>query len=264
MADPDSAPAAGVTCPACGFVNAPHSLYCQDCGVKMPVAPPSYLSQTPSSVGEAPSTSPPTTPKPKARILSVNRGPSPVWRFLGVTLRTLVYAAVAALIIQLLRPPENLPPAAPPLEADVIAQVRDLLSSTASRGQPVDAPWPHVNAYLAGALVAEPGQTSSFVRAAVSPTADGFILLVQKNLGRVPVYTQISYRVLARGNGLAVEPTGAAIGRVRLPAWAAAVVERMNGSLATALAYELEILRNARSVKITAGSARFDFSPPPP
>lgn len=266
MAEPDGD--AGVTCPACGFANAAHSLYCQDCGARLPVAPPSYLAPAAPPPGMPAATTVPTTAAAAPARAKLRPRPArrewPVRAFLGLTLRTVIYAAIAAVFIQFLRAPRDLPPPVAPLDAATIGEVRVLLANTAAAGQPVTAPWPRLNAYLAGALVPAAGSEAGSLRAMVTPRENGFRLLVQKTVGGVPITRTVDYRVLVRSNGLALEPVGASWGRVPLPAWSAPVMNWLNGSLATALAQELEILGDARRVQFTPEAARFEFSPTAP
>lgn len=266
---PDPAPPApgGLPCPQCGFNNAVNSVYCQDCGAKLPVAPPSYLQP---SAPEAPPSGPPAKDAPsqakKPRILRMDRSRGAASAFLGVTIRTLIYAAIFAGIIQLFRAPRDVPPSAAPLAAAAIEQARARFVDSAQRGIPVDAPWPRANAYLAGVLApAEGGGPASFARAVVSYRPEGFALVTEKRLaGRVPIYTSIDYSVVPRSSGLSLVPTGGAIGRLPVPGWLAGVLPFIGGDLRSALQFELDLLAGARGVQFSPASARVDFAPAQP
>ncbi len=255
MPDAPSTPAP-LTCPACSFGNPAHSLFCQDCGARLPVAPPSYVTQA-----AAPSV--PAKPAKKPRILSRHRTGA-TREILGITLRTLVYAAVAALCIQMVRAPRSLPPATPGLSAENVTQELANLTLNAGQGRAIRPTWVFLNGYLAGRLVSAGDAPSGFVRANLVPRANGFTLYVHKRVARIPIYTTIDFRVIARTNGLSLEPTGAAIGRLPLPAWAAGLVLSMNAGIADALHQEVDILRSARDATITPEAVRIDFSPSAP
>lgn len=249
---------APITCPACGFENAAHTLFCQDCGARLPVAPPSYL--TPASPA-SPAT--PSAPVRKPRILKVHR-PGARREFLGITLRVLLYAGCAAISIQMLRPPRTLPPVVQGLSPEAVTQEFDNLTRNAGEGRTVRPTWEFLNAYLAGRLVSVGDASSGFVRATVLPREAGFTLFVHKKAINLPIYTTVDFRVIARTNGLSLEPVGASIGRIALPPWAAGLVLAMNGGLATALSPEIDALRNARDAEISGGAVQLDFSPSSP
>ncbi len=262
---PDSVPPAGTPCAECGFVNAVNSLYCQDCGAKLTVAAPSYLSAAPPAAPElAPASAAVRPPKPKKpRILSAQREASV--GIVGVTIRTILYAAFVAALIQLFRAPRDLPPPAKAIDAVVVDQVRAKFSESARRGAPVDAPWDRTNAYLAGVLAPVAGSGSVFVRASVVPRPEGFGWITEKTIsGRVPVYTEIDYRVVVRGNGLSLVPAGGAIGRLPFPAFAAPLLTIIGGDLSSSLKFELDLVANARSIQFSPASARIDFAPARP
>lgn len=271
MADPASPPpaAGGLPCPQCRFVNAVNSVYCQDCGAKLPVAPPSYLSP-PAPAVPAPSpasATPAAAPRKKPRIVSVNHRREVAGAFLGVTVRTIIYAAFIAGVIQLFRAPRDLPAPVQPIDATVIEQVRAKFSDNAHRGISIEAPWERTNAYLAGVLMpanAE-GTASTFVRALVRYRPDGFAFVTEKRVaGFVPVFTTIEYFVVARGSGLSLVPAGGAIGRVPIPAWAAGLLPFIGGDVTPALPFELDLLSGARNVQFSPASARIDFAPVQP
>jgi hypothetical protein len=256
--------ASTIRCQSCGFENTTTSLYCQDCGVRL-VAPPSAIA---AENAASPANTPPIKPAAKKpRILSKKRAAkssSP----LTIVLRTLIVAAIAALIIQILRPPTDLPAPSAPLPDNIVANVRAALQASAQRNSPFDAPWAGqgLNAYLAAVL--RPGDPSgvlkiSFQRASLSPITGGFSLFVERKVLGLSIYSRIDYQLVTRGNGIGVEPIGAALGQLPLPAFAAPMIESMNGNLGDALSSELTVLREAKSIRITAQKASLDFGAAP-
>jgi hypothetical protein len=250
-----------IRCVACGFENTTTSLYCQDCGLRL-VAPPSAIAEETAASPARPV----VRAHPSPRILSARRS-NRVGSFLTITLRTLVVAALAALIIQILRPPGNLPPAPVPLSAAIVNNVRAALQASAERGGPFDAPWSGqgLNAYLAAVLQPGPGSLgTAFQRALLAPVGTGFSLIVGHNLAGLTLYSRVDYRIVARGSGIGVAPVGAALGRLPLPAWIVPAIDSMNGNLDQALASELDTLREAKGIRITPQKASIDFGPPRP
>jgi hypothetical protein len=250
---------ATISCPICGFENTTTSLYCQDCGGRL-VAPPSAMTEQ-ADPAETAAIIPNT--RTKARILTVQR-PRRVRGFFIITVRTLVLAALAALLIQILRPPADLPPADPPLSGDVVVNVRAALNRSAMNGKAFAAPWfgEGLNAYLAA--VVPPTDSGSllhvaFVRAALSPADDGFALFVQRKFAGVTFYSRTDYHLVTRGSGIGIVRTGAAIGHLPLPAWAAPAMDSMGSGIAQALSPEIGLLHGARGVLITPQKVTVEF-----
>lgn len=273
---PDSPPTT-LRCPACGFENATTSVYCQDCGTRLVTqetfSPPAgHVAAVPAAA--APSaqplsptgrTIPPARTRPKIRSASSSIPPHLFRIFLGITLRTIVAAGIAAIIIQLFRPPISIPPIAAPMPLEVISNVRLAMRQAAQAGSSMNAPWLNLNSYLAGLLKAAPSSglfKTSFERALLAPAPDGFTLYVERGVLGVDLWTTIRYHVAARSTGMALDAQNAAIGRISLPAWFTFAVEAMNGNLAEALSSELAILQGARSIQISPQQAHIEFSLP--
>lgn len=268
MAEPDESPAATVRCAACGFENAPSSVYCQDCGARLVALPSavqaeSFTSPAPAREFSVPPPSPPPTPVAttlpgRARILTAKRKPRVV-EVLGITLRTIIFAALVAGLVQALRPPRALPKPAKPFDPEIVANARALAQQTSQTGGPFDAPWASIDSYLAGVLP----PTSSFARASIVPRAGGFLLIVERRVLGLPIYLSAEYQIVARGNGIGLDGTSAAIGRLPLPAGAAEFVPMLSGGIDRALFAELDVLRTAKTVQITQEKIRFTFLAPP-
>ncbi|MDD5198867.1 MAG: zinc ribbon domain-containing protein [Terrimicrobiaceae bacterium] len=261
MAEPGNS-AANARCPACGFENAPHSLFCKDCGAKLEIAPPSYLAGPAAEIA-SPGAAPKAAPVSRKPCILSARRHRPVGAFLGTSLRIVIYAAIVAAVIQILRAPRDLPQPGPPIDAKVVADVRARLADAAQRGIPVDAPWPRTNAYLASVLAPGANESpvaASFVRALLTPEPGGFALTIQKTVAHIPIYTTVNYELVSRGGALALVRTGAAIGRMPLPAMVAPLVESTGGDLSGALKFELDILRGARTVQFSPATAHIEFA----
>jgi hypothetical protein len=202
----------------------------------------------------------PSLPGGRARILSAKRQPR-VLEVLGITVRTILFAALAAGVIQALRPPRALPGPAKPFDEGVIANARALAQRTAQVGGPFDAPWASIDSYLASVLT----PSSSFSRAVVVPRAGGFLIIVERRVLGLPLWLSAEYRIAARGNGIGLENAAAAIGRLPLPPGAAEFMPWLFGGIDRALFSEIDVLRTAKSVQITQDKIRFNFlaSPAP-
>lgn len=272
---PDSPPPT-VRCPACGFENATTSVYCQDCGTRLVTQEtfspsPGHVAAVPATAPSAPQAVPPTgrsTPpsriRSKPRPASSRIPPHLLRTLLGVTLRTIVAAGLAAIVIQFFRPPVSIPPIAPPMPLEVVSNVRLAMHQAAQAGSSMNAPWPNLNSYLAGLLKAAPSSglfKTSFERALLAPAPDGFTLYTERSVLGIDLWTTIRYHVAARSTGMALDAQNSAIGRISLPAWTTFAVEAMNGNLAEALSAELITLQGARSIQISPQQAHIEFSP---
>ncbi len=264
MADPANG-AALKRCAACGFENPPATLYCQDCGAKLEIAPPSYLKTAAPALGSAAAAAEtPPLPAKKPRIISTHRAPAPWLGYALSFLRLALYAALIACAVLFFRAPADLPPAADSIDAQTIGEIRAGLTDVARRGSVATAPWPRLNAYLASVLAPADSTgalASSFLRAMLLPRPGGFTLIVQKSLVGIPIYTTVRYSVVARSGRIDLEPIGGAIGRLPLPAAAAPLLQRIAGDFSAPLSFELGILRTARTVRLTPNGVQIDFGP---
>jgi hypothetical protein len=247
-----------ITCPSCGFENATTSLYCQDCGVRL-VKPPSAIpgESDPATPVGGPQT-PPTRRKP--RILSVERS-NPIGKILLNSLGVIIFAALAALVILVFREPADLPPEDPPLAAGVVENIRAAIVRNAQAGKPINAPWAGqgVNAFVAGTIaVARPDIT-----ARLASDNNGFVLFVRHTFASLHVYTTTHYQLVARGNGIGVTRTSAAIGRLPVPKWISPAMDWADAGVAQALSPDIAIIRNATTVRTNAQGVSVIFSASP-
>ena len=253
-----------IRCGVCGFENPTTSLYCQDCGARL-VAPPTGIADAaPPTAGSAGSV---RTPPPPPRILSAKK-PNPVAKFIVVTIRTLFFAALLAVIILVLRAPQSVPAADGALSEQTVLGVRTFMQQSAQQGREVPIAWSDekhegLNAYLAAVL--KPGEGrflgTVFVRALVGSAAepDCFTLFVERKISGLTVFSTITYRVISNGNGITLEPAGASLGRLALPAFMAPAVLSASGGVDQALSTELDLLRGARKVQISPTKVIVDF-----
>lgn len=273
MADLAGGQAPTVLCPACRFENPAGEKYCQDCGARLPdvPAPPERPHMPTIAAPSAPFVPPPetpTTPKPAPGKRYQPKIYDPLrtnWlaKFLRATVGTLIAAALTALVIQLLRPPDGLPAEAPPFDNAVIDRALLSLRERANLGGLVDLQWPQINSYLATRLGPEGSGWFTVKRAAVAPDQkDHFRLYIVRQVLGVPVYTVQTEKVIVRGNGLSLEPTAAQIGRIPLPAWLADLTGTWGTGLETTLDTELTMLGRAGNVSVASGGVQIQFSAP--
>lgn len=95
-------PAPTLPCKQCGYVNEPERVYCHNCGTKLDR---SILPKEEEVRRESPE-------KARRRIQKMtNPDKGTVKREIKTFFQTIIWAAVVALLIQILRPPDNVPPA---------------------------------------------------------------------------------------------------------------------------------------------------------
>jgi hypothetical protein len=188
----------------------------------------------------------------------------PNFAFAFSLLRLAIYAALIALTVLIIRAPANLPPAEAPMDATTVGEIRSGLEKVSQNGSTASAPWSRVNAYLATVLVPTSAGATKFVRAVLMPKPGGFALTTEKRVLGVPIYSTVIYKLVVRAGHLDLQATGAALGRLPLPAEAAPIVQRIGGDLTGALALETSFLKSARMVRLSPDAVAIDFGRPRP
>src|SRR3954470_20899329 len=108
----NSAPAPTLQCKECEYQNEPERVYCHNCGAKLDR---SVLPKEEQIRRESPD-------KARKRIMKMtNPGASRVRRELGALVKTLIFAALVACLVQALRAPDHLPPAKSDAPARLLA-----------------------------------------------------------------------------------------------------------------------------------------------
>ncbi len=234
----------GLVCGQCGYENESSRRYCRDCGTRLP------------SIESAP-------PEPES-----DHGLHPIrptrrigfTRLVGLLFRTIIYAAITAFVIQLVRSPDDLPADLPVPDAEV-ATFREQLSRAAggTGNRVVTVSWATLNAWLAGQLEDASTRGTTFRRAFVVPAGDDVMIFMQREVGGQRFTTGLQLRPVVRTSGLSAQIIGGGIGRIPLPAVGAELMAATFAPVRDRVYSELEILRAARKVTVTAETVSVEF-----
>src|SRR4051794_4469121 len=98
-----STPLASLTCAACGFVNEPERVYCHNCGAKLDrsILPKEEEAETRESIERT-----------RRRVKKLtNPGSQAGRQAVSAAIKTVIWSAVVAFVIQAVRAPDHIPPA---------------------------------------------------------------------------------------------------------------------------------------------------------
>lgn len=197
-----------IKCTDCGYENEAERVYCHNCGVKLD------RSLIPKEDDK------PTPKKVRKRVRKLTNPSSGFFVGFWKTLfSTLIWAAVLAAIIQIVRPPADVPPMP---ESDLVdAPPISLILENAilkGGGKSILLDEANVNAYLlstvrsknTGAL----GEYVKFDRAFVKPKDGKLDITVQHSIINYPVYATTSYDLSIKedGSGLEAKNVGGRFG----------------------------------------------------
>lgn len=238
----NSAPSPTLQCKECAYENEPERVYCHNCGAKLDR---SVLPKEEQIRRESPA-------KARKRIIKMtNPGNSPFRRELSALVKTIIYASLAAMVIEMARPPENVPP------AKTEPQTR-LLSSDLS--EIAQSPIPkagtfteaEINSYLKGKVVGKgdlPGV--EFKRAYVDLEPGTARIIMEKAIYGYSLYMGTLYRVEASSGVLTATNLGGNIGRLPIhPLIMERVTPYLFGTFAEATKREYGLLTQMQSVVI--------------
>ena len=198
---------AEITCKQCGHVNEGERVYCHSCGAKL------ERNLLPEEA------KPDVTPeKERKRIRKLTRPPYDVARDVSTVSLVLLWSIVAAALIQIARPPDDVPPM--PKE-----RVLDAPQMNFELEQALSAPIPQqlaltedaINAYLQNRI--KPGEaglagTVKFDRVFVRLENGVCRIVSQRSFLDNPLYGSILYQLAIEGNKLQATCVGGYFGRL--------------------------------------------------
>jgi hypothetical protein len=244
-----------IPCAQCGHENDLTRVFCQNCGARL------ERSDTPPALS-------PTTPVPVKRGKAPSRGLTPLGAlglFARGLLTTAFLAFVMAVIIQVLRMPDNVPALANPdatKAADLFQGVKTFADSPYARV--LDLSQDQVNMYLASRLTGSgPTEASAmvtgsrFARAAVALEPGVAKIFVERKFLGAAVFVQADLAVEMTPTGPVTTLSNARIGRLPLPAPLDGIVlDRSVRPVLDALSDGAALLQRANQISLSAGSLR--------
>ena len=200
------APTPTLKCKECSYENEPERVYCHNCGAKLDR---SVLPKEEQIRRESPE-------KARKRIMRMtNPGDSVLKRELSAFVKTMVFALLMAMLVQMVRPPDNLPPAKsdalPRLVASDLGDLAD--SPTPKAGSFTEA---EINNYLKSGKVVAKGNLPGveFKRAFVDLEPGTVRVVMEKAVFGYSLYVGALYRTEASNGVLIFTNTGGNIGRL--------------------------------------------------
>jgi hypothetical protein len=169
-----------------------------------------------------------------------------------------VVSAMLACVIQMVRPPDNIPPALG-IDAAATQETFTTLKDLAQSPKPIS--WTvnskAINQFLETSIEMKPveagisGMNASFQRAFVKLHRGNFALLIDQKFLGANLYFALEFEPEAAGAGLSARPTGGAIGRMPIHPAFLPVFLRLFETTLDALTPPLAFVKKAKSVAIT-------------
>jgi len=250
-----------VTCQSCGYANEPTRVFCHQCGVRLekPADAPEKAEPPPAPLRKV---GVPAKAKPaEEREFSVF---SLVYSVVG----TGVFAALLAILLLALRPPENLPPPASPNAAGAVI-LQDRLNKAAAPSpfaRQFSATSDEVRSYLASQVTIN-ARSLAFSQANTRPLLilenGAFVVGIEiETLGQ-RIVLQSRQAVGGTPGQLTVKDVGCQIGSLPVPAVAWGIFTRWTESFADAFSSQLSQIQSAEKVVITPENVQISWAPKP-
>lgn len=251
-----------LTCPECGHLNEGERIYCHNCGVKLDRS---------AVIAEEQKRRETAVPAEKTqdrvkKLINPNADKPAygVGSFISGAIRTLLFAALVALLITVLLPPAEVPPMpelaagkplptlvqtlvnAPPNMRLVLKEsdINDFLRATVRMGK--------AEGLLANAM--------EFQRVYTAIDPEGLQLTLQRALYGYPLYVGAKYRLEIAGGKLEVTQVGGNIGRLTVPPVVFPYFEKLLGSVWDTFKEEREQMNRLGKVE-TAEDELILYSP---
>jgi hypothetical protein len=240
--------ASTLTCPQCGYVNEAERVYCHNCGAKLDrsLLPKEDDQETRDTIER--------TRKRVKKMTNPGRGMQDVRTFLA----TLGWAALAAAIILMARPPNNIPPKQEGLADRMIAsELMDVLESRQPRA--IQFNERDVNQHFAAARsktkATIPGLKFERAFAQLEP---GIIRVgLEQSVGGYPIYSGVAYKLQIKGGRLVATTVGGNFGRLQVHPMLMEYASAAFSKLWAAMTREKEQLDKMASVHIDKGVITF-------
>lgn len=244
-----------IKCKQCGHENDLTRVFCQNCGTR--------LERAEGSAGPTISgpTRVPTGPRKLRQGMNLGAALS---KLIRAIISTAIVAALIALLIQMSREPEGLPPA-PAANDAAAAQIYQGLVAMAENpyGRGMDVTQDQINNYLAARIVGGPVPEGTTVRAqfqrafVVLKEGEASFYIEQKFLG-VPVFMYLDAVPVQGASALSFQTTGGGVGHVRFAPGLTFLLEKVILPVISSVSDATATLQTA-SVTITPGVAKITW-----
>ena len=264
------------TCEHCGVENDDTRVFCGNCGTRLSEAIPAAaaglpVSKTAPVMPAVGVTAPPLPGVPSRRPGKPSKPSSDQTRGVtGFLISSLFWMAVVsatlACVIQMVRSPDNIPPATgidTAAARETFTTLKDLVGSPKPISWTVNVK--AINQFLETTIEMKPadsgisGMSASFKRAFVKLHRGNFSLLIDQKFLGTNLYFVMEFEPLATAAGLDARPTGGAIGRLPIHPALIPVFLRLFEPTITGLSQPLGCIKKAKSVTITPDDATFQW-----
>ncbi len=177
-----------------------------------------------------------------------------------------VVSATIACVIQMVRAPDNIPPA---VGIDTAATHETFTTLKDLVGSPKPISWTvnskAINQFLETTIEMKPanpgisGMSAIFQRAFVNLHHGNFSLSIDQKFLGTNLYFVMEFEPVVTGSGLSARPTGGAIGRMPVHPALLPVFLRLFEPTITGLSQPLECIKKAKSVTITPDDATLQW-----
>lgn len=247
-----------IKCGQCGHENDPTRVFCQSCGERL---------ERPA--GEDPMVSGPTKVPSETRFRSraaTTGFAASVSGFIRRIISTAILAALLAVLIQMARRPDGVPPAQPANEVQagqLLHAVQVLSGSNYARA--MDISQAQANNYLKSSIVPDPAGGSSifradFSRAFVVIKSGEMQFFVEQRLYGWPIYMHFDAAPDNSGEKSSLRVTGGGIGRMPLHARLMPLLLGIMRPVISSTSEAATVLETADEIVFTPGMARLNWT----
>ena len=239
-----------LVCKQCNFENEPERVYCHNCGAKLDrsLLPP-----------EASKREDPVLVQERVRKMVKPRNVSLINQFKNL-LYSISLAAVLAIIVVIIKPPDGLPNLDPSVVMDA-PSITDDMDAAMQNGvaQRLTYKEDQVNAFLQSSLHGTKGEKAgalamTFERVFIH-LGDGVVqATTQQSLFGLSVYATTDRTFSVRNGVITSKPTGGSLGRLPIPARAMPVFEVVFQPVTKALDRTLKLLGQMQAATVRKGS----------
>lgn len=210
------AQSSSIVCKDCSHVNEAQRVYCHNCGVKLDRSAVAQQLQKQNETAEQKQKRVKKAMNPSGGLLGKNWG--------STFIRTIFWAAVAGLVINIALPPENVPPMPPKdqlLDAPPLgAYLQDISISPTPRVLAFKED--EINSYLLSTLrpKGKKGEAPGFVsfqRAFVNLDPGQARIISQSAIFEHPLYLGVTFAAEGKAGRLSARPVALHLGRVTVP-----------------------------------------------
>lgn len=247
-----------IKCGQCGHENDRTRVFCQNCGERL---------ERPA--GEDPAISGPTAVPSETRFRgrAARRGfVAGLLGFIRRILSTAIIAALFAVVIQMAREPNNVPPVQPAndLQAGQLMHAVQVLSGS-NYARTMDISQDQANNYLASSIVPDPANTgisifrADFSRAFVVIKSGEMDFLVEQRLYGRPIYMYLTAVPESSGGKSSLKVTGGGVGRMPLHPRLLPLLQGIMRPVTSSTSEAAAILETADEIVFTPSMARLNW-----